>query len=143
MKKSACLERLWYYWAELQAKIRCHAAHDIPKINGQVPKTVVTGNTAYVSELVESVWYQWIYYRDATTSFPLPKKNLENTFGPPVMLDLRLAYGYSNRMVKLCPRQHCVLSLILNLLVIQKRQRETYLPRLSTKILVPPSMTLA
>ena len=49
MKKSACPAELWDYCAELQAKIRCHRAHDIPNLNGQVPKNVVTGNTAYIS----------------------------------------------------------------------------------------------
>ena len=72
MKKLACPARLWDYFAELQANIRCHTARDIPTLNGQVPKTVNTGNTANISELVEFGWYQWIYYRDTTTSFPLP-----------------------------------------------------------------------
>ena len=46
IKNSACPEKLWDYCAELQAKIRCHMAHNIPTLNVQVPKTVVTGNTA-------------------------------------------------------------------------------------------------
>ena len=73
MKKSACPARLWDYCSELQANIRSHTAHDIPTLNGQVPETVVTGNNVDISELVEFGWYQWIYYRDATTSFPLPE----------------------------------------------------------------------
>ena len=52
MKKSACHARLWDYYDELQAKIRYYTAHDIPTLNGQVPKTVVTGNTADISEFV-------------------------------------------------------------------------------------------
>ena len=35
MKKSACPARLWYYCAKLQAKIRCHTAHNIPTLNAQ------------------------------------------------------------------------------------------------------------
>ena len=53
MKKSTCPARLWGYCADLQAKIRCNAAHNIPTLNGQVPKTVVTVNTTDISELVE------------------------------------------------------------------------------------------
>ena len=56
--------------------------HDIPTLNGQVPKTVVTGNTVDISELVEFGWYQWIYYRDATTSFTLPEETLVKYLGP-------------------------------------------------------------
>ena len=52
MEKSACPAKLWDYCAELQAKIRCQTAHDILTLNGQVPKTVVTGNNADISELV-------------------------------------------------------------------------------------------
>ena len=52
MKKSACSARLWDYCAELQANIRYLPAHDIPTLNGQVPKTVVTVNTTDISELV-------------------------------------------------------------------------------------------
>ena len=52
MKKSACPARLWDYCADLQSNIRRHTARDIPTLNGQVPKTVVTGNTVYISELV-------------------------------------------------------------------------------------------
>ena len=82
MKKSDCPAKLWDYCAELQAKIRCHTAHDIPTLNGQVPETMVTGNTADISELVEFGWYEWIYYRDATGSFPLPKEELGRCLGP-------------------------------------------------------------
>ena len=81
MKNSACPAKLWYYCAELQAKIRCYTAHDIPTINGEVPETVVTGNTADISELVDFGWYHWIYYRDATTSFPLPEEELGKYLG--------------------------------------------------------------
>ena len=49
MKKSAFPARLWDYCAESQANIICHTAHNIPTINGQVPKTVVTGNTVDIS----------------------------------------------------------------------------------------------
>ena len=63
-------------------KIRCHTAHNIPTLNGQVPETVVTGNTADISEIVEFGWYQWIYYRDATISFPLPEEELGKYLGP-------------------------------------------------------------
>ena len=82
MKKSACPARLWDYCAELQAKIRCHMAHNVTTLNGQVPKTMVTGNNADISELVEFGWYQWIYYRDATTSFTLTEEELGKYLGP-------------------------------------------------------------
>ena len=60
IKKSDCPAKLWDYCAKLQAKSRCHTVHDIPTLNGQVPETVVTGNTADISELVEFGWYEWL-----------------------------------------------------------------------------------
>ena len=60
----------------------CHTAHDIPTLNVQVFETVVTGNTAYISELVEFGWYQWVYYCNSTTSSPLPKEELGKYLGP-------------------------------------------------------------
>ena len=82
MKKSSCPAKLWEYCAELQAKIRCHMTHDVPTLNGQVPETMVTGNTADISELVEFGWYQWVYWRDSTGSFPEPEEQLGKTLGP-------------------------------------------------------------
>ena len=72
MKKSAFPTRICDYCYELQANIRCHTGHDIPTLNGKIPETVVTGDTADISELVEFGGYQWIYYHDAKTSNPLP-----------------------------------------------------------------------
>ena len=82
INNSAYSEKLWDYCAELQAKIRCHTAHDIPTINGQAPKTMVTGNTAYISELVYFGCYQWVYYLDAKTYFPLPEEEVVKYLGP-------------------------------------------------------------
>ena len=31
---------------------------------------------------MEFGWYQWIYYRDATTAFPLPEEELGKYLGP-------------------------------------------------------------
>ena len=82
MKKSACPARLWDYCAELQANIRCHTARYIPTLNSQVPKTVITGNPADISESVEFVCYRCIYYRDATKSFTLPEEESGKYLGP-------------------------------------------------------------
>ena len=43
MKKSACTARLCNYFYELQAKIRCHTAHNIPTLNGQFPELWLLG----------------------------------------------------------------------------------------------------
>ena len=60
MKKSALPAKLQDYCAELQAKIGCHTTHNIVTLNGLVTDTVVTGNNAEISELLEFGRYQWV-----------------------------------------------------------------------------------
>jgi hypothetical protein len=39
-------------------------------LKGEVPETLMTRSTADISELCEFEWYQWVYFRDQTASFP-------------------------------------------------------------------------
>ena len=88
MKKFSYPAKMWYYCAELQANIRYHTAHDIPTLNGQVPETVVTGNMAGISDLVEFGWYQWVYWRDSMDLSLYLKNNLEKILIPQRILVL-------------------------------------------------------
>ena len=56
--------------AKLMARIRSHTTHDIPSLSGQVPETVVTGNTTDISQMVEFSWHNWVYFRDTSNTFP-------------------------------------------------------------------------
>ncbi|KAI2493824.1 hypothetical protein MHU86_20705 [Fragilaria crotonensis] len=51
MVKSGAPKRLWDDCLEREAYIRSHTAHDIYRLNGQVPETVVSGETADISPL--------------------------------------------------------------------------------------------
>jgi hypothetical protein len=73
---------LWDDCAELEALIRSHTAHDIYKLDGQVPETLVTGSTADISEIAEFKWYQWVYFRDTTVAWPGDCEVLGRYLGP-------------------------------------------------------------
>ena len=52
-------EVLWDYCLEWCALVRSHTALNIPVLDGQVPATRMTGDTADMSFLVEFGWFDW------------------------------------------------------------------------------------
>ena len=53
-------------------------------LSGQVPETIVSGETADISPFAAFKWYQWIMYRDTTASFPDDKMVLGRDLGPAI-----------------------------------------------------------
>jgi hypothetical protein len=39
-------------------------ALDLLKLNGQVPETIMMGQTADISFICEHEWYSWVYFND-------------------------------------------------------------------------------
>ena len=50
---------------------------------GQVPETIMTGNTADISQIFQLGWYNWVMYYDHTT-FPDDKALLRRYLGPAI-----------------------------------------------------------
>ena len=44
--------------------IRSCTSNDIYMTAGQVPETIMTGNTADISHIAEFGWYDWVMFRD-------------------------------------------------------------------------------
>ena len=82
MVKTSTPRRLWCYCSELAAKIRSHTALKIYGLKGEVPESVITGQTADISHLCEFSWYQWIYFNEPTVSYPESKERLGRYLGP-------------------------------------------------------------
>ena len=61
---------LWEHCAELEACILSCIAHDFYSLDGEVPETVINGNTAYISTICNYEWYEWVMYNDTTCQFP-------------------------------------------------------------------------
>ena len=70
MLKKGSPKRLWDHSIELADLVRSHTAHDVYMLEGEVPETMMTGQTADISNLCEYEWYEWVMFRDALASYP-------------------------------------------------------------------------
>ena len=63
MLKTHSPKRLWDNCIELEAYIRSHTANVHYHLKGEVPKTVISGETSDISKFAEYTWYEWINFR--------------------------------------------------------------------------------
>ncbi len=63
-------------------------AHDIFKLDGEVPKTMMSGKTADISRFCKLGWYEWVKFRSTTVSFPEDLLVSESLLAHPLMLAL-------------------------------------------------------
>ncbi len=76
--------RLWDFALELESYIRSHTAHDIFKLDGRVPETIVSGETADISPFCEFGWWEWVKFRDNAVAYPDDKLILGKYLGPSI-----------------------------------------------------------
>jgi hypothetical protein len=69
---------------EREAYIRSNTAHDIFSLNGQVPETIVSGETADISPFALFKWYEWVMFRDTSVPFPDDQMVLGRDLGPAI-----------------------------------------------------------
>jgi Reverse transcriptase (RNA-dependent DNA polymerase) len=84
MVRSAAPKRLWDDCLEREAYVRSFTAHDIYKLNGQVPETIVSGETADISPLAQFKWYEWVMFRDTSVTYPDAPMVLGRDLGPAI-----------------------------------------------------------
>jgi preprotein translocase subunit Sss1 len=82
MVRSRSPRRLWDHCIELACLVRSHMALDLYKLQGQVPETIMMGQTADISFICSFKWYDWIYYNDSNVQFPDQKVVLGRYLGP-------------------------------------------------------------
>ena len=61
------------FWAdaiEWEAYIQSNTAWDIYELQGETPETVLSGETADISQFCELSFYEWIMFRDEPVSYP-------------------------------------------------------------------------
>ena len=51
---------------------------------GEVPETMISGETADISPFAEFGWYNWVKFRDETISFPGDREVLRRYLGPAI-----------------------------------------------------------
>ena len=84
MMRSKAPRRLWDYCLELESYIRSHTAHDIFELKGEVPETMVMGETPDISQFAHLGWYEWVKFRDQVAAFPDAKLELGRYLGPSI-----------------------------------------------------------
>ena len=82
MMKSGSPKVLWDHCIELEALIRSNTSNNIYMTNGEVPETIMTGDTADISHICEFAWYDWVMFRDNIPTFPDDKLILGRYLGP-------------------------------------------------------------
>jgi hypothetical protein len=82
MIRTGTPKHLWDHSLGLEGLLRSHTAMDIYELHGQVPETVMTGQTPDISNLCEYEWFQWVMYYDPPRSYPNDKSQLGHYLGP-------------------------------------------------------------
>ena len=75
---------LWDHCLELEGYIRSHTALKSYELQGEVPETIVSGQTADISPFVEHGWYEWVKFWDNHAAFPDPREVYGRWLGPSV-----------------------------------------------------------
>ncbi len=57
---------------------------------GQLPETIMAGNTAKISHIAEFVWYNWVMFCDKEPSYPDDNLILGRYLGPAIDTGLAL-----------------------------------------------------
>ena len=83
---------LWDHYIELEGQIRSHTALDIYGLEGQVPETIMSGQTGDISNLCEFEWMQWVMYYQPTASYPDDKMFLGRWLGPAIDVGSAMTY---------------------------------------------------
>ena len=64
MIKANSPKKLWDDCIELEMEIRSCTANNVIEFKGEVPRTVMNGETANITHLCEFGWYDRVYFRD-------------------------------------------------------------------------------
>lgn len=73
---------LWDYCLERRVLIFQVTAKKLFQLHGTNPYTATLGSQADISHLCHFGWYEWVYYRDKTASYPHQKECLGRCLGP-------------------------------------------------------------
>jgi hypothetical protein len=90
MIKTGSPKCLWDQCLELEAYVRSCTSNDIYMTAGQVPETIMSGNTADISHIAEFGWYDWVMFRDNEPFYPDDKLILGHYLEPAIDTGLAL-----------------------------------------------------
>ena len=70
MTKMKSPKVLWDDCLDLEAYIRSNTALDIFDLDRMTPETKMSVETSDITIFCEFGWYQWVYFRDTSMTFP-------------------------------------------------------------------------
>jgi hypothetical protein len=73
---------LWDHSLELEALVHSCTSNNIYMTAGQVPETIMTGNTADISHIAEFALSDWVMFQDKVPGYPNNKMTLGRYLGP-------------------------------------------------------------
>ena len=73
---------LWDYVMEQRAIIHQVTSKDLIRMNGTKPHTATFFTEADILNICHYGWYEWVYYRDQSSSYPNIKECLGHCLGP-------------------------------------------------------------
>ena len=62
-------KKIWDHALEYEAYVRSNTAHDIYILKGEVPETVMSGETSNISQFAQLAFYQLVMFRDKPIQF--------------------------------------------------------------------------
>ena len=92
MLKSGCHEPLWDHCVELEAWISSHTALDIYGLEGQVPETVMSGQTGDISSVCEFEWLELVMFFQPKETYPDDKMFIDRCLGPVIDVGTAMTY---------------------------------------------------
>ena len=82
MTRSLSPAKLWDHCIEIESLIQSHTALGIYELQGEVPETLLSGQTADISPFVEHKWYDFVKWFNHGSTFLEPKELHGRRLGP-------------------------------------------------------------
>ena len=76
--------KLWDHCLELTAYQRSNTSNDNFELEGEVPETILSGQTADISPFIELEWFEFVKFIPPGASFPDPGEELGRWLGPAI-----------------------------------------------------------
>jgi hypothetical protein len=82
--RAASPKVFWDDCIEREAYVRSLTALNFYSLQGQVPETIMSGQTGDISPWAAFAWYEWVYFHDSAVRFPNDSEILGRDLGPAI-----------------------------------------------------------
>ena len=108
----------WDYFSERREIITNMKANDLFQLQGQTPHYATFGEEGDISNICQFVWYEWVYFRKITGTFPYPSHVLVRCLGPAQNEGNKMSQWVLKEHGKLCDVKLCA-NLHLSMLITE------------------------